>query len=218
MGNDMTLNDFLSFLEDLSVHRPVFYSEADFQLALAWHIHETVPNSQVRLEFKPFQSENMYLDIWLQDSETAIELKYPTRELEVKRESEIFKLRNQSAQDTRRYDFIADIHRLERIVYDSGFAKSGFAVLLTNDPSYWAPPYQGWENRTDGDFRIHEGRIIEGEMRWSERTSDGTKKGREGAIKLRSVYDVNWRDYSSVNEARHGEFRYLVVEVSRLKA
>ena len=116
----MTLTDFLSFLEGLSKRRPVFHSEADFQLGLAWHIHETEANSQVRLEFKPFQSENMCLDIWLQTSETAIELKYPVRELKVEREGEVFALRNQSAQDTRRYDFIMDICRLEQVVYDSG--------------------------------------------------------------------------------------------------
>ena len=213
----MTLTDFLSFLEDLSKRRPVFHSEADFQLAIAWHIHEKVSNSQVRLEFKPFQSENMYLDIWLQASKIAIELKYPTQGLKVEREGEVFALRNQSAQDTRRYDFIMDIYRLERVVYDSGLAKAGFTVLLTNDPSYWEPPKRGWEDRTDGAFRVHEGRIIKGEMKWSDLASEGTKEGKEEPIKLRGAYDVNWRDYSILKEEKYGKFRYLVVAVPRLK-
>jgi len=165
LGNHMTLNDFLSLLEDLSGRRPVFHSEADFQLALAWHIHEEGPNSKVRMEFRPFQNENMHLDIWLQTSETAIELKYPTRELKVDREGEIFALRNQSAQDARRYGFIMDILRLEQVVYDSGMAKAGFAVLLTNDPSYWKLPQQGWQDTVDAAFRIHEGMVIKGEMK-----------------------------------------------------
>lgn len=213
----MTLTDFLSFLEDLSKRRPVFHSEADFQLALAWHIHETEVNSQVRLEFKPFRSVNMHLDIWLQTLGVAIELKYPTRGLEVEREGEVFALRNQSAQDTRRYDFIMDIRRLEQVVYDSGIAKAGFAVLLTNDPSYWEPPQQGWEDRTDGAFRIHEGRVIKGVMDWSKEASEGTKEGRQEPIKLRGAYDVNWRDYSILKEEKYGKFKYLVVEVPRLK-
>ena len=213
----MTLAGFLSLLENLSGRRPVFHSEVDFQLALAWHVHEMVPNSQVRLEFKPSQSENMYLDIWLQTSETAIELKYPTRKLKVEQGDEVFALRNQSAQDTRRYDFIMDIHRLERVVYDLKMAKTGFAVLLTNDPSYWEPPKQGWEDRTDGAFRIHEGRVIKGKMEWSGLASEGTKEGREEPIQLRGTYNVNWEDYSIFEEEKYGKFRYLVVEVPRLR-
>ena len=216
-GNNMTFIDFLSSLRDLSRRRPVFHSEADFQLALAWHIHETKVNSQVRLEFKPFQSENMYLDIWLQTSEAAIELKYPTQELKVEREGEVFALRNQSAQDTRRYDFITDIRRLERVVYDSALAKVGFAVLLTNDPSYWEPPQQGWEDTTDAAFRIHEGSVIKGEMDWSGGTSEGTKKGKEKPIRLGGYYDVNWQDYSTLKEEKYGKFRYLAVQVPHLK-
>ncbi len=129
----MTLNDFQKLLEDFSRHRPVFHSEADFQLALAWHIHEKFPDSQVRLEYKPFRDENIYLDIWLQVPGVAIELKYTTQKLKTERDGEVFSLRSQSAQDTRRYDFISDIARLERIVRDSGPTRAGFAVLLTND-------------------------------------------------------------------------------------
>ena len=110
-----------------------------------------------------------------------------------------------------------DICRLEQVVRDSGIAKAGFAVLLTNDPSYWEPPQQGWEDRTDGAFRVHEGRGIKGEMKWSNLTSEGTKEGREEPIKLRGAYNVNWQDYSIFREEKYGKFRYLVVEVPCLK-
>ena len=70
-----------SLIEDLSLLRPVFHSEADFQHALAWHIREVMPDCQVRLEFKPFPAERVYLDIWLPTLGTAIELKYLTRKL-----------------------------------------------------------------------------------------------------------------------------------------
>jgi len=39
----------------------------------------------------------------------------------------------------------------------------------------------------------------------------------EESIKLRGSYDVNWRDYSTLKEDKYGKFRYLVVEVPRLK-
>ena len=213
----MTLTDLLSFLEGLSERRPVFHLEADFQLALAWYLHEMIPSSQVRLEFKPFQSEKTYLDIWLQTLGVAIELKYFTHELKVKHEEEVFTLLNQSAQDNRRYDFINDVSRLERVVDSFEPAKVGFAVLLTNDPSYWGPPRQGWGNTSDAAFRLHEGKIIKGEMKWSERAGKGTTKGREEPVKLRGTYEVNWRDYSILGEGKYGKFRYLVVEVPRLK-
>ena len=214
----MALADFLDILKGLSERRPVFHLEADFQLALAWYLHEIIPNSQVRLEFKPFQGEKMYLDIWLQNLSIAIELKYSTRGLKVKHEGEVFTLLNQSAQDTRRYDFISDISRLERLVDGFELAKTGFAVLLTNDPSYWEPPRQGWEITSDAAFRIHEGKDIEGEMKWSARASEGITKGRKDPIRLKGCYNLRWRDYSNLNEEeKYGKFRYLAVEVTRPK-
>ena len=212
----MILADFSSLIEDLSKCRPVFHSEADFQLAFGWYIHEKVPNSQVRLEFKPFHSENMYLDIWLQDSETAIELKYYTRELEMEQNGEYFVLRNQAAYPPRRYDFIRDIQRLERLVRSFEPAKSGLTILLTNDPAYWSLPKQAWGNKVDAAFRIHEGIVLKGIMDWSDDVSYGTKKGREELIGLTGSYNLNWRDYSNLNEGKYGRFRYLVVEVSQM--
>ncbi len=39
-----------ALLATLAGSRKVFHSEADFQHALAWQIHEAMPDSQVRLE------------------------------------------------------------------------------------------------------------------------------------------------------------------------
>lgn len=213
----MILTDLLGLLEALSRHRPVFLSEADFQFALAWYLHETIPDSQVRLEFKRFKNEKMYLDIWLQTLGIAIELKYYTRELNVEQEGENFTLLNQAANPPRRYDFISDILRLERVVDNFEPVKTGFAVLLTNDPNYWKSPRQRWENSVDAAFRIHEGSVIRGKMNWSDYASEGTKKGREEPIELKHSYNINWRDYSAFKEEKYGEFRYLVVEVPGLK-
>ena len=167
----MTLTKFHDFLKNLSEGRPVFHSEADFKHAFAWHIHEAEPDLlEIRLEFKPFHDENMYMDIWLRDKEgmaTAIELKYRTRGLEAEWEGEMFALRSQSAQDTGRYGFVKDISRLERVVCGLESVKAGFAIFLTNDPSYWSSPQRKWKDTNDAAFRIHEGVVIEGEMNWS---------------------------------------------------
>ena len=97
----------------------MFHSEADFQHALAWHIHQAMPESEVRLEVDPLPlgRDKMFLDVWLPKEGVAIELKYATRGLQVEQDGELFVLRDHRAQDTRRYDFLRDIERLESVVF-----------------------------------------------------------------------------------------------------
>lgn len=87
----------------------------------------------------------------------------------------------------------------------------GFAVFLTNDPSYWKPPRK--QNPVDAEFRIHESKAIKGDMKWDPRTSPGTKKGRECPIRLKGSYECNWRDFSSFGGEKYEQFRYLAIEV-----
>ena len=207
----MPLN-IIGLMEGLFQDRPIFHSEADFQHAFAWHIHRLMPpDCQVRLEFKPFPTEKMYLDLWLPSLGVAIELKYRTQRLTLKRVNESFDLRNQDARDLGRYDFIKDIQRLERVVAD-GPAETGFAVLLTNDPLYWRKPSRQTDT-VDAAFRLHESRRIMGQMAWSDRAKRGTTKCREKPIRLKGSYDCVWRDYSSLEEGKFQKFRYLPVSV-----
>ncbi len=143
------VNDLLT---SLASTRKLFHSEADFQHALAWHIHQAMPESQVRLEVDVMQVEHQrrFLDIWLPLEGIAIELKYKTRGLELEQDDESFVLRNQSAQDQGRYDFLRDIQRLERMRFKLEQCKAGYAVLLTNDSSYWKAPTH--RDLVDADF------------------------------------------------------------------
>ena len=77
--------DIHKLLASLSAYRPVFHSEADFQHALAWHIHETMPEREVRLEYPvSFEKQKaMHLDIWLPKEKIAIELKYFNKRLKL---------------------------------------------------------------------------------------------------------------------------------------
>ncbi|MDE2817410.1 MAG: hypothetical protein OXM03_11140 [Chloroflexota bacterium] len=202
--------DIHSLMARLSKRRPIFHSEADFQHALAWLIHETMQECGVRLEY-PVKSEAhnpMHLDIWLPNEEAAIELKYCTRQLALNWNDETFDLKGQSAQDTRRYDFLKDIQRLEQVS-----PKTGFAVLLTNDPLFWGLPTKEWNEAGDAAFRIHEGQIIQGESVWSHKASEGTKMGRVAPISLKSSYTMHWQDYWSFPKEKSGHFRYLAVSV-----
>jgi len=86
-----------------------------------------------------------------------MELKYKTKSAEVVINGERFKLKNQSAQDTGRYDFLKDVSRLEDCV-DKLPNAIGYAIFLTNDPLYWNFPRK--TDTEDKDFRLYEGRIV----------------------------------------------------------
>ena len=173
MKHATAMLDIETIMRALARDRPLFHSEADFQHALAWRMHEAMPDSGIRLEYKP-PGKRIYLDLWLERIGVAIELKYRTRKPALKRKlalehnGEAFELRNQSANDISRYDFMKDIQRLESL---SGIprAKAGFAIFLTNDHLYWNEPAR--RDTVDASFHMNEGRQLRGEMAWSERAS-----------------------------------------------
>ena len=142
--------DIHNLMADLAQHRPIFHSEADFQHALAWQIHETIPDCKIRLEFPPFPDKRMYLDIWLPTLGIALELKYRNKKLKLEHDGEYFLLRGRGRHGG--YGFLEDIQRLEQVVKD-GKAKLGFVVLLTNDPSNWKPPSK--RGTKDTNVRLH---------------------------------------------------------------
>jgi len=208
----LDITDIEDVLNQLSKKRPVFHSEADFQYSLAWEIHEIHPDFNIRLEKREeINGEELYLDIFIfkNGKICALELKYKTKRLEITISNEDYHLKDQGAQDISRYDFCKDIERLEKVLkkYNNGIR---FAIFLTNDYLYWEPPQN--LDTADKDFRIHEGKIIEGTLKWKEGTSIGTMKGRENPIKLTGKYNIKWKDYSDL-KVKNGKFRYLLVEV-----
>lgn len=207
-------------MEGLSLTRPVFHSEADFQQSLVYRIYEKRP-CLIHSEFHPFLPERRALDIWIPEKRVAIELKYRTRELSLNQDDvsgydliedgETFALRDQAAQDVSRYSFIKDVERLERIV-DEKPPSLGFAVFLTNDPSYWKTSRK--PDPVDADFRIDEDKVIKGTRKWDERASDGTKKGREYPIQLAGRYRCKWRKFSNFEGKKYGQFKYLTMRIA----
>ncbi len=193
-------------LKGLSDKRPVFHSEADFQHALAWEIQKMYPSAQIRLEYRvPNVSEKIYLDILVElaGERIGIELKYKTQRWTGKVLEEPFELKEQSAHDVARYDFVKDVQRLETFVRMND---KGFAVFLTNSPSYWKT---GREGTVDAKFRIHEGVVLSGKMSWLSHASAGTMSGREAPLCVRGRYRLNWQDYATIPQ----HFRYLLVSV-----
>ena len=205
--------DTVAALHRLAEERAVFHSEADFQHALAWSIQKKNPAISVRLEL-PFRTDasSEYLDLLFADGQRslAVELKYKTRTLALSHAGEDFRLKNQGAQDIGRYDFLADVQRLERFVAAER-ATAGCAILLTNEPSYWRESAR--VGTVDTHFRLSEGRVLRGSLGWLGHASPGTTRNREKPIVLKGTYTAAWKSFSKPSAEPGGEFRYLVWHV-----
>jgi hypothetical protein len=204
--------DFHRLLQQLASKRPVFHSEADFQLALGWEMHEMYGAASVRLEYRPFSLERFYVDVWasLGGQTLAIETKYWTRRLSAEVMGERFEVADRAAHDIMRYDFFKDLVRLERVVKDVP-GVLGYAIALTNDSAYWKESLK--RDSIDALFRIHEGRSVTGELRWSPLAGAGTTKGREVGLTLSGIYGMVWIDYSKVGSGSYSQFRYLLIRI-----
>lgn len=208
--------DIVAAMERLAGQRKIFHSEADFQHALAWEIHCSQHEGTIRLEYpRSHSGRQMHIDIWISErnSHVPIEVKFKTRGLKTRIDSESFDLKNQSAQDIGRYDFVKDIERIEQVIGKKQNSV-GYAILLTNDSAYWKSPRK--RNPVDACFRIHEGRVLAGTLRWRG-ASAGTTTGRESEISLTGQYRVAWKNYSQVDESGYNQFKYLLFQIDQLK-
>jgi hypothetical protein len=177
-----------------------------------------MPQASVRLE-RPVKITTVYnplhVDVWIEqgDDVLVIELKHKTRALQTLEGGERFALQNHGAQNLGRYDFIKDVWRVETVVVSSARC-TGYAILLTNDPSYWTQSHNG--RTVDVAFRLHEGRHLYGTLGWGAHASKGTKCGREKPLQLTGLYSLRWEDYSRASaKAKCAKFRYLVVTARR---
>lgn len=204
-------SDVADVLSELASHRAVFHSEADFQFALAWQWQQRAQEAKIRLEYPlPSEDRRTYADLWIQEAgiTSYLELKYWKRGLRVISSGERFNLVDQGAHDISRYDFLRDLKRVERMVR-SGHANRGAVVALTNDPLYWTA---GTGDTVDADFRLHDGRLLSGELAWGPDAGTGMTKGREQSLRFVGAYRCHWLPYSQL-PGQYGEFRYLCLAV-----
>jgi hypothetical protein len=208
--------DLQKVLLQLASIRPVFHSEADFQLALAWQLQEHDSHMRVRLETRP--EAGAHLDIACSRDDlglsTAIEVKYLTRRWSGEVNHEQFDLKNQGAQDIRGYDVVKDIYRLERFI-DGHRGSDGVAIVLSNDPYYWKPHSEVKKATNAAAFRLGEGIVLNGRRAWGPKTGAGTTKNREDALDLMGSYTLHWQDFATVGiEPNATSLRVLIVPVT----
>lgn len=200
----------------------IFHHEADFQHALAWHLHQEYPEARLRLERRfagsdfPGSTDDVYIDIWIEiDGETIpVELKYKPDALEGKWGDESFDLRRHSAQDVSRFDFIDDIARIETLVQASE-CERGVVILLTNDHLYWQEPTR--DDVVDYEFRLTDGKTLEGTLTWAEDVGAGTVGNkRDRTLSLDGAYELDWERYEyeiPSDPEGSAEFRYLLLNI-----
>ena len=122
-------------------------------------------------------------------------------------EGEDFELRSQSGHEPRRYDFVKDVVRLEQLVPDA--ADVGYAIALTNDPSYWQRP-----TRTDPSaVALFEGVHLRGSLGLDSFSAAGRTGRRAERLRLRGTFVTEWREFSQIWGHGYRTFRYLALEV-----
>ncbi len=210
LGNSQPMVDLPEAMTRLTKLRSIFHSEADFQHALAWLLHEMVPSLKVRLEHPaPWGKGAVDILARAKGCELAIEVKYLCRRLETTIDGEAFLLKQHSAHDVRSYDVCRDIERMERFVSERPGAHAA-VIVLSNDHTYWAGPRS--DNTCYADFALRDGRSLTGSLSWSERTGAGTMRGRAQAIELQGKYHIRWQDYSCMQEPS-GRFQFLYIAI-----
>lgn len=224
------------YVIDLETERPVFFSEADFQMSLARLIAKKNPSIQVMLEYPYYVDSNnlansaiQYFDILLtdEDSFVVIELKYRQKKLKEKYTDPYtglpIYLKEHSAQDQGCFQFWNDVHRIEKTrarktIGEKKFAK-GYSLMLTNDPRYWIGPRN--ENISYNAFRLKEEREVKEDAKMAFR--EGTAKSSNGdkSFEIQGCYKLLWKDYSNLfddgSDKKNGKFRYLLLEIEQKK-
>ncbi|MBX3047259.1 MAG: hypothetical protein KF698_09705 [Anaerolineales bacterium] len=205
----MNIFNISELIASLANKRPVFYSEADFQHALAWKIKEQLPDADIRLEVPMSLSpRRQSIDIVVrQDGQVfGIELKYKTARNSISLGAEAFSLQNHGAQDINRFLVIKDIWRIEQFLSNKQIDR-GFVVFLTNDSLYWRESNN--PDAIDANFKLHQGKVLFGSLSWADRVGVGTLQGNAREILLKGNYTCYWLDYAKLDETSKGTFRFL---------
>lgn len=201
-----------SIMKSFGIENTIFCSEADFQFCLAWKIKEKLGNkAEVILEYPQTTKKRInYIDLCVvyDGKKHFIELKYKTIKKKVYCHGVKLELKKHAAQDNGRYDFCADIQRLEKYTEKGS---SSYAILLTNDNSYWNK-HLPREQSLGYAFSINEEKeALHGKLEW-KKGKILNDKSRKDKLELRGTYNCKncWTDYNPGSEPM---FKYLMFEI-----
>lgn len=192
--------------QKFSLQNPIFHSKADLKERFARFLKAEIPGSEV--DESPSLSR---VDLLLnnQGNIYAFYFMYKTRNLQTVQGNEHYHLKNHSAQDISRYDFLKGIELMEKTIEEKGY--TGYVILLTNEHLYWEPSSK--EEAVDQQLKIHDHSLKTGKMNWGEHASEGTKENREKPIVLKGAYTIRWKNFSEYPDLKNGLFRYSIANV-----
>lgn len=203
----MTKKELQEWVSNLAINRPIFYSEADFQLELGFKLKSK--GHEVRLE-RPIHAKDgktFELDIVV-DNEVVIELKYKKIDCKYVIGNEIFILKKDGGGKENRYKIFKDVWRVRHLVERKSF-KEGFVVLMTNDEQYW--------NCVSKKLHAHQFDLSDGRALIKGQTLEmGGKKKLYNPIEINFNDELKWVDYRTPNQSDNPNtgFRFLVIDVN----
>ena len=204
----MTIKDLHTAMSNLATKRVAFWSEADFQFALAWELQQLLPEANIYSE-RYFSPLNYYVDVWIEESGNIypIELKYKTAKATIVHNGTKYVLKNHSATDFGCYDYLKDIHRIENLAMQIPKFKRGYAIMLTNDSAYYDNT-----NRLSAydNFKIYHTAIRCGMLTWGQTQKGSTLvSGNRRNFTLNNSYTMKWHPFNNGVD----NFKYLINKV-----
>jgi len=211
--------DLFKLMRKLAKARPLFHSEKDFRDSFGKSLARLYPDCfTIRYEAQGFYPGSEKVDILAvcRGLTLGIELKY--KWVTVGDTSRLMHAGEQyqppksgAPDDITRFAFLDDIQRLESVTMNRSDVV-GYAILLSNKHGLWSPPR--YKEPNDLMFRIH-GPTIGGRLIWKGNPAKKTLQATGESITLRRVYNLEWRPYAQVRDARNGLFQYLAVRTGQ---
>ena len=210
--------------------KKLYRNERQLQLDLAFEIKEyfcknNILNWRVEMEYlsatvtlSTGKPKSNYTDIMLisDDGEfIPIELKYKTKTIVLPNGTAW--LKTHGAQDFGRYDFLWDVKRIEELkagkpIIDKDLKKyvAGFAIMVTNDPLYYAVPSR-YITKIPAyiDFSIYDRLVKKAGVCLSWKPTPAQAGWRSLTITLDNTYTCNWFPLTGKSSG----FKSLIFEI-----
>jgi len=197
--------DVSEILKELSIKRPLFHNEKDFQFEFSLLMQQL--GFKIRLETSVCKEngKRKYIDLVAFDEEKQecylFEFKYKTIDKKITIDGEMYDLFNHGARDLGSYAFLKDVERIEKLINKTIFGykvKEGYAIFLTNDFGYT----RGFkQNSLCYNYGLEEGKLFKSNntikfLIPNDKEKEDTCVFKLDEIKFKNEYEVKWEEYS----------------------
>lgn len=197
--------DIEKVLKVVSINRPLFHNEKDFQFEFAVSIQQLGYKTRLETYVGKENGKRKYIDLVAIDEKKQecyiFEFKYKIINKKVIINKEVYDLFNHGARDLGSYAFLKDVERIEKLIGKSIFGykvKEGYAIFLTNDLGYT----RGFmHNSLCYNYGLEEGKVFKSNSTINflipkDKEKRDTCVSHLGEITFKNEYKINWKDYS----------------------